>query len=342
MAKERDWLDYANLASNLAQNVQLRDLQNKLGMVASTIATAASQQLAFERERQLKQERIEEIRQSVFETMKRLDELEPLLGPEYSGRQMEEFVAFNLQKLGRHIQRKGVEVENVGTYEDKERIYGLYTRLLRLYQTACAHFSPTRNEEVKLAAQCEEEMPDLLRLIGLETLWNRAKPVRAELAPLLEKQRELEAAIQKLWRWDPLRPAPGLDLALLVVMMAVAAYCWFRLWALWAFDGSDDGGWSVAFAVGATLGSVGLFFQFRQAVDTKRAKAELEPIESQISRLRTKAIDLPLRELERLRQRFGRIGLEELERMHGERQALIDGFQRHGWNSGWDRQGPTP
>jgi len=47
MAKDRDWIDYANLGSNLFQNLQLSGVQDKLGTMAST---AASEQAKAEQE----------------------------------------------------------------------------------------------------------------------------------------------------------------------------------------------------------------------------------------------------------------------------------------------------
>ena len=52
MSKDRDWVDYADLASNVAHNVQLADLQAKLGALASI---EAERQRRGEEERRLRE-----------------------------------------------------------------------------------------------------------------------------------------------------------------------------------------------------------------------------------------------------------------------------------------------
>ena len=64
MAKQRDWIDYANLGSNLFQNLQLSGVQDKLGAMASVAALE-----------QAKTEHEDRLRESVFEADTLLREL---------------------------------------------------------------------------------------------------------------------------------------------------------------------------------------------------------------------------------------------------------------------------
>ena len=52
MSKGRDWVDYANLASSVTHNVQLADVQAKLGALASV---EAERQRRVEEERRLRE-----------------------------------------------------------------------------------------------------------------------------------------------------------------------------------------------------------------------------------------------------------------------------------------------
>lgn len=90
-AKERDWVDYANLGSNLLQNLQLRDTQRKLGAIASI---AVEQQAVTNNEN--------ERREIVFQANNNLRGMRALVaktGPESWSLQNERWTTLGLTEL---------------------------------------------------------------------------------------------------------------------------------------------------------------------------------------------------------------------------------------------------
>ena len=105
MAKERDWVDYVNLGSNLVQNAQLSGLQNKL----STIEAAAATE-------QAKSEQEDQVREIVFQADTHVRELRAAMEKNRAG--ILALTLFTVADLERH----DINSARFRRLEDKEKL----------------------------------------------------------------------------------------------------------------------------------------------------------------------------------------------------------------------------
>lgn len=168
--KPRDWIDYANLGSNLLQNAQLRDVQQKLGAISS-IAAQAGAVAALEDKR----------REIIFEANTVLSEMRILAAENKAA------VFALAEETLANLKRSGVTTANFRAYEDKERVDVLIQGYKSLAEEYGAALAPSERAE---AAQCAEylvERDELKSLVKARQRKHRLEQAETELRLLRKK-----------------------------------------------------------------------------------------------------------------------------------------------------------
>jgi hypothetical protein len=175
MAKDKDWIDYAIIGSNAAQNVQLRDLQQKLGGMAS-LAAREQAVAAMEDER----------REIVFKANSNLAGMRALVAENRAG-----VLALVKQALA-DFEEYGISSACFRAYEDKERVGALIGGYVALADECAAVLSPAERTEAELVAKYRSEENDLKGLVELQEAKEALDSARAELDQAIREVR--------LWR----------------------------------------------------------------------------------------------------------------------------------------------
>ena len=139
MAKERDWVDYANLGSNLFQNLQLSGVQDKLGAMVSA---AASEQAKTQHE--------DRLREVVFQADTNLKGLGAHLDDEKTG-----VLAVAIFTLA-NFELNEVTSTSFRSYEDKERLRSVLEGFRALVKECESGLSADERAEAQLCAQYME------------------------------------------------------------------------------------------------------------------------------------------------------------------------------------------
>jgi len=174
MAPERDWVDYANLASNIARNVQLRDVQHKLGAVASAMGTVAS---AIQEEKDTA-DREHKLREAVFQAESMLRTLQKI--SKENKRASLAWARHNLLQF----QSNEVTSASFRTYEDKERWRTTIAGHEQLIEECAIGLSPQQKDQAERCGQYLMERDDLNLLIRLAPGEEELVQLMADLAPL--------------------------------------------------------------------------------------------------------------------------------------------------------------
>lgn len=171
MAQKRDWVDYTNLASNIVQNLQLGDMQHKLGAVASVMQ---EEQDTAKRENQL--------RDAVFQADTMLRNLQK--GSKDNPRASLAWARHNLLQF----ERNEVTSASFRSYEDKERLRSVVEGHEQLIQECAAGLSAQQRDQTESCGHYLAERGELDLLIEL-------KERQAQLNNALEEQRTIEKTI---------------------------------------------------------------------------------------------------------------------------------------------------
>lgn len=140
MAKDRDWLDYANVGSNLFQNLQLSGVQSKLGAMASA---AASEQAKTEYEDML--------REAVFQADTNLKGLRAHVDAEKTG--VLAVATFTLA----NFERYNLTSASFRSFEDKERLRSVLEGFKSLVDQCSSTLSIAERTEAQMCAQYMED-----------------------------------------------------------------------------------------------------------------------------------------------------------------------------------------
>lgn len=162
MAKERDWIDYANLGSNLFQNLQLSGVQDKLSAMASV---AALQQAKAEHE--------DRLRENVFEADTLLREARAWLDTERTG--VLALATFTLTTF----KWNDVTSASFRKFEDKERLRGVLEGFKGLVGECESKLSAEERAEALLCAKYMEN-PEVKVAVPPELI-EQLPPVRTAL-----------------------------------------------------------------------------------------------------------------------------------------------------------------
>ena len=170
MAKERDWIDYANLGSNIVQNLQLNDAQGKLGAMASL---AAREQAVAGME--------DDRREIIFKANKNLQGLRTLSGQNRAG-----VLALVRQALT-DFEEFGITSAAFRTYEDKQRVSAMIEDYEALADTCAAAMSSTERTEAELCAQYSAERGFLSNYLEFRRRQEQLKEAELQLGALEKK-----------------------------------------------------------------------------------------------------------------------------------------------------------
>jgi hypothetical protein len=163
MARDRDWVDYANLASNIAQNVQIRDMQHKLGAVASVM-----------QEEKDTADRENKLRDAVFQSESMLRNLQKASNENPRGSLA--WARHNLLQF----QRNEVTSGSFRSYEDKERLRSVVEGHEQFIQECAAGLSPQQQDQAERCGQYLVERGELDLLIRLSQKQAELDRLKAE------------------------------------------------------------------------------------------------------------------------------------------------------------------
>lgn len=200
MSKERDWVDYANLASNLVQNVQLGGIQDRLSglqdLAAAQATEARAARRAIEKAGQ-KAERIANYREVVLQGEKALAGLRHHL-PE------KPLAVMALALAYRHGYREnGLRTDCFESFEDKDRLERLLNGLDEVGEAAAEKLTLEQQNDAKLSLQYRLEEADLKHVLDVQKHRelqaaehaNRARELEPEI---LELRKQIEALTPKV------------------------------------------------------------------------------------------------------------------------------------------------
>lgn len=164
MSKERDWVDYANLGSNIFQNLQLNDVQNKLGAMAAVAqqnqAIAASE---------------DHFREAVFRADIALRQLRALPKENRQG------VLALVREVLANFERYHITSEVFRVYEDKQRLQTVIEGHQAFAVECAKELSPAECEEAELCVKYRAEQEDLDAFIDIQPVQKELEQAKAQL-----------------------------------------------------------------------------------------------------------------------------------------------------------------
>lgn len=179
MAKDRDWIDYANLAANLTQNLQLRRANQTLeGLQHVAAERAIREQEQRDQERQLDRlrERISQIGDDVGSLR------------EHLGENPRAALALGLQIKGL-LEKHDVTTASFSAWDDKDRLKQIIKGLEIVCEQAAALLTAQQREEAAKCAKYLAEGDGLIQLISLQR--------RKEVFDLGRQQFEKKLAVKQ-------------------------------------------------------------------------------------------------------------------------------------------------
>ena len=162
MSKKRDWVDYANLASNLAQNVQLDGIQDRLSGVQDAAAAQAQE--------------ARNARQAIEQAEQRIKRLANYRETVVEGERAMAGLRHNLPQhplpvlAGALVRRHRHEESQLGTgcfesFEDKDRVERLLADLDDIIEASSNQLSEIEQRDAQQCLQYQLEEADLIELI---------------------------------------------------------------------------------------------------------------------------------------------------------------------------------
>lgn len=228
MSKQRDWVDYANLASNVAQNLQLHDVQKKLGTIQALAwqgELRESKRAAREREKDAATEREHHLREALFQGQLTLEDLQQSV-------QSAPRAVLALALEGRQFfDATGVSPGNFTEYEDKERANALLKGFEAVMEKAASVLSPEEQAQAGLCVKYRSEHRDLEDYIELKKAEESAQPRRDQLQA---KRGELTKVVDELQRL-PSAPISREELGLAVFVTSLILFGVF-MWSWMEFN----------------------------------------------------------------------------------------------------------
>jgi hypothetical protein len=158
MKKERDWIDYANLASNVAQNLQLsRANQTLAGLERVTVERAVREQEQRDQDRRLDRlrEHVSQIADDVASLQEHLRE-NPCAA-----------LALGLQ-IKSLLEKHNVTTASFRQWEDKDRLKDVQKGLESVCEQSTALLTDPQKEDAVKCATYLAERDALNQLIGLQ------------------------------------------------------------------------------------------------------------------------------------------------------------------------------
>ncbi len=327
MPRDRDWVDYANLASNVIQNAQLSSLNDKMRQLSELEATRQLREF----EDAAKEEFEATIREAVFFYSEQLRDIEEVV----QSKPVEAY--FRAKHLkGLYSASPQFNASHFRKYEDKERLADLKRNYDRLID-ACA--SRLQADEIEACDQCVThalEREDLLRLIAVqeksEQLTTNKRSPQVRLAAQTSRLQEIEDEQKRQSCPFVLSVSKYMGSASLLGAVVVFLVGVVRPVFLLMFDDkyTKIGVVVAPLVITIGLGIAGLFLIFMYSSSGhSRRKAGLaerrHTIENEVTTLRAEVdrIEQEVRECKPLYARFGQATSDEYRRMLRERDTLL-------------------
>lgn len=284
MAKERDWVDYANLGSNLFQNLQLSGVQDKLGAMASVAALE-----------QAKAQHEDRLREEVFQAQALVRELQSLHLQSENQAGVLACARWHLKILALN----DVTTASFRAFEDKERVQQVIDGFESLAKESSAVVSLAQRSEAELCAKYLSEKAELHQLCLLQPMQEQLEKVQAELE--LAKEKSL----------------PFLALAVVGVVMFILATIFF-------VKGIDEHATSAAPLVWCVCSYFGglLLLIMASFAKPRQRSAELEKQRTALL-AEWPALNPEFSIIQSLQQRFQARTTDEVCKLRAEREAVI-------------------
>lgn len=283
MAKERDWVDYVNLGSNLYQNFQLSGVQNNLGMIASA---AASERARAEQE--------DRLRETVFQADTNLKGLRVHIDNERTA--VLALATFTLAKFEQH----DVTSASFRTFEDKERLRSVLEGFKALVKECESGLSAGEKAEAQLCARYFREQGALDLLIQRQTEKEQQDSERSKLQALRSKA---------LLAWIPV--IVGRLLVITGVTLIIVGFS-----APHEPHAGQLGLGVLGLFAGMVLWVAGV--NSKSFIEAKKARTSLRQLEQNAS-----VLDANLRSLAELTNTLGATSASKLQKVQDERDALM-------------------
>jgi hypothetical protein len=200
MAPNRDWVDYANLASNLAQNVQLGGIKDRLfdlqDIAASQAQEARRARRAIE-QAEKRAERIAKHREVVVQGEKALAGLRHHL-------RENPLAVMALALAYKHSYKEnGLGTDCFESFDDKDRAERFLSGLDEIGEAAAEKLTPEQQNDAKLSLQYRLEEDDLKHLVEVQKhreqeVAEQAKRVRELQPEIIELKSQIEALRPKV------------------------------------------------------------------------------------------------------------------------------------------------
>lgn len=159
MARDRDWVDYANLAANVVQTAQLGGINGKM----QELAELTRQTEYREQERAAEEHRETILRDAVFQadtlllSLRKISTQNPRAAMAWAKHALLQF------------ERNGVTSASFRSYEDKERLRSATGGHEQIVQQCATGLSPQQQDQAERCGQYLAERDDLTLLIQLSS-----------------------------------------------------------------------------------------------------------------------------------------------------------------------------
>jgi hypothetical protein len=159
MAKERDWIGYANLASNVTQNVQLRHVNRML----EGLERAATERALDEKQQRLKEEGENRLRDYISEIDDNVSGLQRHL------RERPRAALALARGMEGILERNNVSTASFHKWEDKDRVKRVLEGLQNVREQSAALLTAGEQEDAEKCAKYLVEMPALDQLVSVQS-----------------------------------------------------------------------------------------------------------------------------------------------------------------------------
>lgn len=221
MAKERDWVDYANLASNVTQNFQLRHTNQTL----EGLERAATERALGEQQNRLADEHEARLREHVFQLADNVEGLQ---------RHLHELpcaaLALGIQIKGM-LKKNNVTTASFRAWEDKDRLKKVVKGLDDVCEKSTARLTESQREDAEKCAKYLTERDALDQLSSIQNAKEKFERERTKLKESLNisgKQIEIEKLKVEL---SHVHSAPWEVWCFLLGLLGlIFSMCWFLVY----------------------------------------------------------------------------------------------------------------
>jgi hypothetical protein len=182
MKKDRDWIDYTNLAANVATSAQLHSIDKALGERANREEMA-----------RLEDEREAKLREIVFKIENMIEGLQS----EMTQKPLATF-AVALEIKNRFFDQDEITTASFRAYEDKDRLKKVLNTLAEVAKNSAVSLTPAEKEDAEKCAKYRVEMPRLEMAISLQKEQDNLNGRAGELNEKIKELAQIKASIKSM------------------------------------------------------------------------------------------------------------------------------------------------